>query len=250
MIPLVVAVLSLAALLAGWLLLRGLGPRFRVGRLLAAAPQVTLAEARAFAARGEQRYVRVHGRISSDEEFPDELNRPLVYRRRRLLVGDGRGGWTVVGDEREAVPFGVDERGVFVAVDAAALAEGLVVIPRESDGRVGELPAELAAGLDPDAKGRLLIEQVSAVEHAFVAGVPVSELPRTGVTGGPPLPSDPDATTMTAGLGRPLVLTTLEPAAAMRVLARSGRRRVALSAALLGAGLAGLVAAVGLMLLG
>lgn len=236
MIPFALGGTGVIVMVVAWLLLRRLGPRFRVGRLLAAAPQATLTEALALAASGEQRYVRVHGRLSSDEEFPDELNRPLVYRRRRLLVADGRGGWTVVGDEREAVPFGVEERGAYLAVDAAALGDGLVVIPRESDGRVADLPAEMATDLDADAAGRLLIEQVSAVEHAFVAGVPVAA---------------PDGTpSITAGLGRPLILTTLEPAAAMRVLARSGRRDVVLAAVLFGAGAAALLAAALLMLVG
>jgi hypothetical protein len=243
-IPTILALAGAAALVAGWLLLRRLGPRFRVGRLLAAAPQVTLADAQALAARGEHRYVRIHGRISSDEEFPDELNRPLVYRRRRLLVADGRGGWTVVGDEREAVPFGVEQRGTYVAVDAAALADGLVVIPRESDGRVGDLPAEFATGLDAHAAGRLLIEQVSAVEHAFVCGVPVAAAATS--SGGGPQPG----AAMTAGLGRPLILTTLEPAAAMRVLARSARGQVALAALLLAGGLAALLTAALLVLVG
>ena len=229
MIALAVGLLGLAALVAGWQLLARLGPRFRVGRLLAAAPQVSLAQAQALAVAGEARYVRIHGRISSDEEFPDEHDRPLVYRRRRLLVADGRGGWTVEGDEREAVPFGVEERGTYIAVDAAALDAGLVVIPREADGRVADLPAELAAGLDPAAASRLLIEQVSAVEHAFVSGVPRVD--------------DGGAVAIGAGLGRPLILTTLEPAAAMRILARSARGRVLLAALLLGSGIACLVAA-------
>jgi hypothetical protein len=51
-----------------------------------------------------------------------------------------------------------------------------------------------------------VIQQVSAVEHAVVAGVPAT-VPGSG---------EP---TMTAGLGRPLILTTLENEEAMRVLA-------------------------------
>lgn len=236
MIPLAVALAGLVAIVVGWLLLRRLGARFRVGRLLAAAPQMTLAEARALAAEGTPRYVRVHGRISSDEEFPDELNRPLVYRRRRLLVAGGPTGWTVVGDEREAVAFGVEERGSYLAIDASALADGLVVIPREADGRVADLPTQLSAGLDPAAAGRLLIEQVSAVEHAFACGVPSAAADGSAM--------------LTAGLGRPLILTTLEPAAAMRVLARGHRRRVALATVLLATGIAALLVAPVLLLLG
>ena len=59
--------------------------RYRVGRLLAAAPLVEIDEASEMAA-GRPRYVRVSGRITSDEEFPDENDRPLVFRRKRIDV--------------------------------------------------------------------------------------------------------------------------------------------------------------------
>jgi hypothetical protein len=62
---------------------------------------------------------------------------------------------------------------------------------------------------------RLRIDQISAVEHATAAGVPT--LARDG------------STLLTAGMGRPLLLTTLDPDEAMRVLA-SDQRRVLLSA--------------------
>ena len=198
--------------------LRGIGPGYRVARLLAATPEVSLSEATALAAGGGRRYVRTTGRISSDEEFPDEHDRPLVYRRTRVEVGDDRGGWRVVADDREAVPFGVEARSQFIAVDSGELDSGLVVMPRESVGKAADLPPDLAQGLDPTAAARLLIRQVSAVEHAVVCGVPVA-----GPDGRPLL---------TAGSGRPLILSTLDSPAAMRILA--GRRR---PLAILGAGL-------------
>ena len=227
MIALVLAVLGLAALAGASLLLRRVGPRYRVGRLLAAAPQVSLADAQAMARDGTPGYVRVHGRISSDEEFPDDHDRPLVYRRRRVEVLEG-GRWRSLVDDREAVPFGVEERGAYVAVDAETLDVGLVVISREADGVAADLPEDLRSDLDPQLPSRLVIEQVSAVEHAFVAGVPTLAEGQAR---------------MGAGLGRPLVLTTLELGAAMRVLARGRRREMMLSTLLIGAGLALLVAA-------
>ena len=68
----------------------------------------------------------------------------------------------------------------------------------------------------PTTPVRLRVDQVSSVEHAIVLGVP-----RLDADGEPRL---------SAGLGRPLVLTTLETDEAMRVLAegRSGRIKVAL----------------------
>lgn len=215
MISLGLAAAGIAGLVLAALALRAIGPAYRVARLLAATREVSLGEAAAMAADGGQRYVRIVGRVSSDEEFPDEQDRPLVYRHTRIEISDGRGGWRTVSDEREAVPFGIESRSDFVAVDALALDLGLVVLPRESVGLATDLPAGLANGLDPRSTARLVIRQISAVEHATVAGMPVI---------------DPDgAPTMTAGLGRPLILSTLEAPAAMRVLAY-GKRGLVLAA--------------------
>lgn len=220
MLPLILALAGLACLLAGVLILRTLGPRYRVGRLLAAAPQAALDEAVALADAGAPRYVRLHGRISSDEEFPDDHDRPLVYRRRRVQVRQG-GQWRSLVDDREAVPFGIEARGTYIAVDATGLDHGLVVITREADGRVADLPADLQEGMDAELPSRLIIEQVSAVEHAFACGVPV----RKG-----------EEVVIGPGLGRPLVLTTLELDAAMRVLGRGHRRQLQAAVGLLPVG--------------
>ena len=69
---------------------------------------------------------------------------------------------------------------------------------------------------------RLRVEQVSAVEHATVVGTPARD-----VEGRPIL---------TAGTGRPLILSTLEPGEAMQLLA-GGRNRALVVAVLLVAGL-------------
>jgi hypothetical protein len=226
---LVLAVAALICLAVALLLLRSLGVRYRVGRLLAAAPLVDIEAARQLAA-SEARYVRVNGRIKSDEEFPDENDRPLVYRRKRIEIADvrrrggrgGPGGWRTLADEREAVPFGVETRGAFIAVDENAIDDGLVAIPRESTGTLADLPADLLEGAAdlpaPDAPARLVIEQLSAVEHATVCGTPF-------LRDGQP--------TMTAGLGRPLIVTILDQPSAMRLLASGYRRRVIAAASLI-----------------
>lgn len=231
--PIALALAGLALLAFALVLLRTLGPRFRLGRTLAAAPQVTLEECRELAA-GPAVYVRVNGRVSSDEEFPDDSDRPLVFRRTRLEVAVGGGKWRTVLDEREAVAFGVESRSEFVAIDRDALGDGLVAIPRVATGRVAELHGEMAtaaAGVSPDAEARLTYEQLSAVEHVTVCGTPV-------LRDGKP--------TLTAGLGRPLIVTVLERPAAMRLLASGARARVATAAVLIAAGLALLVLAAGL----
>lgn len=225
------------------LVLRSLGIRYRVGRLLASAPQVSIDEAHELARSGEPRFVRMTGRITSDEEFPDDQDRPLVFRRTRLELADERGGWQRVLDDREAVTFGIEARSAYVEVDNAALDEGLVVIPRESTGQLRDIPAEMAAtlpeaateALDRSTPVRLVIEQVSAVEHATVAGRPTERDGRPVIT---------------SGLGRPLIVTTLDPAAAMRVLASGRRGRLLLAALLLIGGFGLLVAAVVTLLIG
>lgn len=242
------AVAGVACLVVAALVLRSLGSAYRVGRLLSSVPGISIDEAISVAESGAPRFVRVAGRIASDEEFPDENDRPLVFRRTRIELADGRGGWQRVLDDREAVPFGIEVRTAYIAVDAAALGEGLVVIPRESTGVVRDVPPDLtrdlptdigagleSAGLDPSMPARLIVDQVSAVEHATVAGQPV-------IRDGRPL--------LTAGLGRPLILTTLEVPAAMRILAHSGRGRLLLAAVLLVAGLGLLAAAVVALLAG
>lgn len=213
---------ALACVVVALLLLRSLGVRYRVGRLLSAAPLIDIAAARELVT-GPARYVRVTGRITSDEEFPDENDRPLVYRRKRVEIGDGPGGkWRTIADEREAVPFGVETRDDFIAVDEGAISDGLVAIPRESAGTLADLPKELVADLadlpSADAPARLVIEQLSAVEHATVCGTPI-------LRNGQP--------TMSAGAGRPLIITTLDAPAAMRVLAAGDRPRVVGAAVLL-----------------
>ena len=239
MSPLVVIVAGLVSIGLGSLLLRTYGVRGRVGRLLAVTPAVGIAAARDSAAVGARRYVRVDGRLDADDEFPDENERPLVFRRRRLEARRGR-GWAVLEERRDAVPFRVREGLDEIDVDVDALDAGLVTLVRESAGTAAEavaaLPAATAplppalASLPPTTPVRLRIEQLSSVEHATVLGVPV-------------VLAD-GRVAMTSGTGRPLVVSTLERAEAMRVLAGGSRARPAAAAAALGGGMAAL--AVGL----
>jgi hypothetical protein len=221
MIVSVLLIGAVACLAIAFALLRSLGVRYRVGRLLAVAPLVAIEQASELATRNPK-YIRMTGRISSDEEFPDENDRPLVFRRKRIEIGDGAGKWRTIADEREAVPFGIETRDAFIAVDTAAIGDGLIAIPRESTGVLSDLPADLLDGVTelpaPNTPARLVIEQLSAVEHATVCGVPE-------LRDGQPV--------ITFGLGRPLIVTTLEPPAAMRLLAAGQRPRVLTAAAFL-----------------
>jgi len=228
--PLVVIAAGFVAIAIGSLLLRSYGPRFRVGRLLAVTPTVSIAAARELASTARQRYVRVDGRLDADEIFPDEHDRPLVFRRTRIEARL-RGGWRVIDERREAVAFrvrdGVDEIGI----DAEAIEDGLVTLVRESTGTAAEVAGQLTQRLAPETKIRLRIEHLSSVEHAVVLGMPLMDL------GG--------AVRMTRGTGRPLVVCTLEEEEAMRVLTDGARARPVAAAVTLAGGLALLVAGIG-----
>lgn len=203
-LPVALGALGVAVIAGAEMVARRLAPRYVMGRTLAAARDVSIEDALELARAGRQRYVRIHGRISSDEEFPDEHDRPLVYRRKRVEVRQPDGRWQAITAETEGVPFGVEVRSSFIGVDSAALGVGLVVLPRHADGVAADLPPDVVAAIDPALPARLVIEQVSAVEHAFVAGVP-----RAGRDG---------QLEMSSGNNRPLILTTLEIDAAMRLL--------------------------------
>lgn len=222
--------LGLAALAIGGLVLRSFGSGYRIGRLLSAAPPVGIADALALARRGERRYVRVTGRIDSATEFEDEHHRPLVFRRVRVDAHQD-GGWRTVDEQRRAVDFEVNEGLDAIAVDHAALDVGLVVIPRLSTGTAGEVPGLLPVDLPAGTPVRIRIDQVSSVEHAHVAGVPIAS---------------PDGSVrLTGDLGRPLILTTLERDEAMRVLAGGDRVRPYAAAVVLVGGLSLVAAGLG-----
>lgn len=222
MSPLAPLIVGLFALIVGVLLLRSYGPGYRVGRLLASTPVVEVAEARTLAS-ASPRYVAIEGRIDSETDFEDAAHRPLVFRRTRLQLR-GPAGWSDLDDHRERVPFEIREGLDSIAVDDAALDDGLVVVVRESEGTAADIADRVPAGTPPETPARLRVEQVSSVEHAIVVGVPMLD-----ASGAP---------TMSAGRGRPLILTTLDRPEAMRILARGESRRPALALVSLVGGLA------------
>ncbi len=228
--PIVVIAAGLVAIAIGTVLLRSYGPRARVGRLLVVTPLVTVAEARAIATAGRTSYVRVDGRLDADDEFADEHERPLVYRRRRIEARLA-GGWKVLDDRREQVRFRVREGLDEMDVDAEALGDGLVTLVRESSGTAGEVPDLLPTPLAPSTPVRVRVEQLSSVEHVSVLGVPVRQ------DGGEPR--------LTAGSGRPLVVSALDRPEAMRVLAGGNRARPIAAAIALAAGMVLLTAGLG-----
>ena len=207
--PLLLVAASLVAMGAGVITLRSFGPRYRIGRLLATTPPVTRRgggrdRARRAAAlrpgrRPDRRDGRVRGRRPSAARLPPDAAR----------VADGR-GWASFEDSRQAVAVR-HPRGPRLDRRRRATRS----TPGSSSCRANRSasPADLADRAPDDAVARRrrsgpCIEQVSSVEHAIVLGVPVRGVSRRRARA-----------RLTAGLGRPLVLTTLEPDEAMRILA-------------------------------
>jgi hypothetical protein len=220
-IPLLLAILGIGTLAAGWLVMRRLGQRGRIGRILASTPVVPVDKAVEIATSGKPRYVGVGGRVDAEDEFLDENERPLVFRRTRLEIGEG-GGWRTVEDTREALPFEIAGGAASIAVDQDDMDDGLVVVARESVGTAGEIPDRLPEGTPPATPARLQVEHVSTIDHALVLGVPTVDPERGPI--------------MRAGFGRPLILTTLEPTEAMRLLAQGRQGAARASGALLALG--------------
>jgi hypothetical protein len=219
-IPLAFLTAGLVALAAGAVVLRTFGPSYRIGRLLSTTPQVTVGEAIRLA-DGSPRYVAIEGRIDADEPFEDDAHRPLVYRRTRLQRRTGS-DWEAFEDRRETVDFLVREGLDEIGVDTGALDAGLIVVKREAVGTAADLPDQ-PLDTPPETPVRLLVEQLSAVEHAIAVGVP------RRAEGG--------TVRLTEGLGRPLIMTTLERPEAMRVLAAGSTRRPLAAAIFLVVGL-------------
>ena len=230
--PLLLAAVGVVALSVAGGLLRTFGGRYRVGRLIASTPKVTVAEANELARAGRHAYVRVDGRIDALDEFEGPEHQPLVYRRVRLEQRIGR-RWEPFEDQRNVVPFTINEGLDAIAVDIDRLDPGLVVVPRYSEGRAADLADRVPPGTPADRPVRAHIDQVSSVEHAIVLGYPVAVQER------------PDGATveLTSGDSRPLILSILEPAEAMRVIAADGRSRTRVAAALIAVAVASLFGA-------
>ena len=229
--PLLLAVAGVLALGVAAAILRSFGPRYRVGRLLAVAPLVSVAEAVRIAEAGEaalrpgrrphRQRGRVRGRATTGRSS-------CAGRRSRWRPAAGAGGRVDdrcdVGDPTSGRAFVVREGLDEIGVDAAAACRG----PRRGAAdEHGPASATSASGRRRASRRtptrRLTVEQVSSVEHATVAGVPAPRARWTASSSG-------------AGLGRPLLLTTLERDEAMRVLTGGATRPARLAIACLVAG--------------
>ena len=242
-----IALIGAALLVIGLLLSRRTDARTRAGQLLAGLSPISPTEALKLAAlRGDSApYLAIKGSIDAPEIFEDEHHRPLVFRRERVSIAD-EGGWRVIDTVERSLPFVVSDPSSSISIATADLADGLVVVERRWEGSVAELhaagreyqrpeTAALVAALatsDPTRGARVGLEQISNLDRATAAGQLVDGELR-------------------AGAGRPLVVTTLERADALRLLGGEARGRLVsstLALALLAIGLLLLLGGVALTL--
>ena len=205
---------ALLIALSIWSSRRG-GTRTRAARLMAGVAPISPREALLV---GDGHYLAVSGNIDAAEAFEDESHRPLVYRRERVLIADGS-AWREIERAVRSVPFVISDGAHSVAIDAAQLGDGLVVIERQWDGSVTELAAAHRDYQDPESAAlvaqlasaapttgaRVILEQISTLDRGTAAGL----LRDGALTAG--------------GAGQPLVLTTLDRREALRILG-SGQR--------------------------
>jgi len=224
-----IPLIGAALIVAGLLLSRRTDVRTRVGQLLAGLSPISPTEAlHLVALRGESApYLAIKGSIDAPEIFEDEHHRPLVYRRERVSIADEQ-GWRVIDDAVRSLPFVISDASSAITIATVDLADGLVVVERRWEGSVAELhaagreyqsadTAALVAALaasDPSRQARVGLEQISNLDRATAAGQLVDGELR-------------------AGAGRPLVVTTLDRAEALRLLGGEGRGRLASSTAAL-----------------
>ena len=205
---------ALLIALSIWSSRRG-GTRTRAARLMAGVAPVSPREALLV---DDGNYLAVSGNIDAAEAFEDESHRPLVYRRERVLIADGS-TWREIERVVRSVPFVISDGDHSLAIDAAQLGDGLVVIERQWDGSVAELAAAHRNYQDPESAtlvtqlataapatgARVILEQISTLDRGTAAGL----LRGGALTAG--------------GAGQPLVLTTLDRREALRILG-SGQR--------------------------
>lgn len=224
-----IGLVGAALMVVGLLLTRRTDVRTRAGQLLAGLSPISPTDALRLAAlRGESApYLAIKGSVDAPEIFEDEHHRPLVYRRERVSIADEQ-GWRVIDVAVRSLPFVISDASSAINVATADLGDGLVVVERRWEGSVAELhtagreyqspeTAALVAAIaasDPKRGARIGLEQISNLDRATAAGQLVDGELR-------------------AGVGRPLIMTTLERAEALRLLGGDGRRSLARSTAAL-----------------
>lgn len=143
-------VVGAALLLSGGLaLVRRSGARSAMGRRLAGARQVRVAELLALGPGDPlpERPVRVIGRVRCADPIITPDDDRLVALHRDVEVASGRGGWRSIERLRETRSFELWDHDGSLTVDPAEAAEPLVTIPHVWSGSPDDLDATYGAAL-------------------------------------------------------------------------------------------------------
>ncbi len=241
---LLAVVIGVIGVLVGTYLVRSSGANTSVGRRLAGARPIPLAELRDLASgdalpRGA---VRIEGRVRCADPLITPEGDRLALLHRDIELQSPTGEWRVVERIRESRPIDLWERMVSIPVDLSRLAEPLVAIPIVWEGLPADLgPAQLPAVArltadgDPPQRARSTTRQVSLVDRLIVMGHP-SRSADGSVRLDPPLGG--------------YLATTVELDVAMRLLAGGRRTRMVSGFALAGAGVLVLALAAAALLIG
>ena len=173
-LPIALLLVGLLLLIGGSFALRRSGARAGMGRRLAAAREVRLADL-----LGEDpppaRPVRVVGRIRCADPILTAAGDRLVALHRDVEVQLAGGGWRTIERRRESRGFELWDHGGSLSIDPAAVAEPLVVIPHVWRGAPAELSEEhrgavarlTAEGGEPSS-ARTVTRMLSVIERLLV----------------------------------------------------------------------------------
>lgn len=218
---------------AGALALRAAGARLTLALRLAAAPPARVGELAA--GTGGRRPRRVTGRIRCADPLHGADDELLVAFHRDVELELPRAGWRGIDRIRETRAFELWDHAGALAVDPAAAAEPLVVIPRAWEGPAAALDpafgpalARLSQRHGPPRRARSVTRSISVIDRLGLVA-----LVEPGANGGVRLVPPAGG----------YVITNLELDAAMRLLA--GSRPLLAVAGVAAIGLGSLAALVG-----
>ena len=242
--PLVALVAGGLAISGGAWLIRSSGARTGMGRRLAAARTIPLAELNQLAAANAlpAEPIRIEGRVrcANPIETPEGDRLAVLHRDVEVALPDGR--WRTIEHLRDARSVDLWERASSVRLDLGTAAEPLITIPHVWDGHPDELPASyqpalerLANEIGPPTAARATTREITLVDQLTVLAVarrgPAGQLELTPPDGG-------------------FVVSAVDLDVAMRLLAGPRRSRMltgyavsALGGAAMVLGLIGLVVA-------
>lgn len=178
--PLLALVAGGLAILGGAWLIRSSGARTGIGRRLAAARTMTLAELNQLAAANAlpAHPIRIEGRVRCANPIDTPEGDRLAVLHRDVEVALAAGRWRTIEHLRDARSVDLWERASSVRLDLASVAEPLITIPHVWDGRPDELPVtyqpaieRLANEFGPPTAARATTREITLVDQLTVLAI-------------------------------------------------------------------------------